>query len=69
MGRFSRTIVAIGYLLVLTVLAIDAMLVYSSLMTITRSNRLVDHSREVVLQLERVLSLLKDAETGSAAIC
>ena len=64
MGRFSRTIVAIGYLLVLIVLAIDAGLVYSRLMTITRSNRLVDHSRQVINQLERALSILKDAETG-----
>ena len=64
MGRFSRTIVAIGYLVALTVLAIDATLVYASLMTITRSNRLVDHSRQVVIQLERAFSILKDAETG-----
>jgi PAS domain S-box-containing protein len=64
MGRFSRTMVAIGSVLVLTVLGINAALVYSSLATISRCNRLVDHSRQVILQLERSLSILKDAETG-----
>src|SRR5947208_3041223 len=64
MSRISRTIVALGYLLVLAILLIDAALVYASLMTITRNNRQVDRAREVIAELERTLSLLKDAERG-----
>ena len=64
MGRISRKVVGIGYALVLAILAVDAILVYASLLTITRSNDQVDHSRRVLTDLERTLSVLKDAETG-----
>ena len=64
MGRASRSIVAVGPLLLLTVLAIDCVVVYTSLATIARANGMVDHTWRVISELERVLSFLKDAETG-----
>ena len=64
MGSLVRTLIAIGYLMVLAVLIVDAVLVSSSLKTIARSNRLVDHTHRVLAELEHALSVLKDAETG-----
>ena len=64
MSRIPRHAITIGYLLVLAVLAIDALLVTASLGTIVRSNGQVGRSRDVVAGLEHALSLLKDAETG-----
>jgi PAS domain S-box-containing protein len=64
MGQTLRTIVFVGYVLVLATLAIDAGLVYSSVLTIAQSYRQVDQTRQVIVALERILSALKDAETG-----
>ena len=64
MRRISRHASIIGYFLALAVLAADALLVASSLSTIDRGNAQVDHGRKVVFELDRVLSSLKDAETG-----
>jgi PAS domain S-box-containing protein len=64
MSRISRHAITIGYLLALAVLVADALLVGSSLSTILRANARVDLGRRVDLDLERVLSMLKDAETG-----
>jgi len=64
MSRISRAIVAAGSVLVLAVLALDAAVVYFSLRTITDGNARVDLSRRVIAELERTLSVLKDAETG-----
>jgi PAS domain S-box-containing protein len=67
-GRPMRRILpyatTIGYLLALAVLSFDALLVASSLGTILEGNRQVIHCRQVLFELERVISLLKDAETG-----
>ncbi len=64
MRRISQYASTIGYLLALAVLAIDALLVASSMGAILEGNRRVSHCRNVLLVLERVLSLVKDAETG-----
>ena len=64
MRRASRHATTIGYLLALAVLAVDALLVASSLRTIDRGHRQVARCRQALFELERVLSLLKDAETG-----
>ncbi len=52
------------YVLVLTILIADAGLTIINLQTIIDSDRAVDHSREVLVELEHTHSLLKDAETG-----
>ena len=64
MPRISRHATTIGYSLALAVLAVNALLVATSLRTIDRSNEQVDRSRGLIAELDRTLSLLKDAETG-----
>jgi PAS domain S-box-containing protein len=64
MNRTLRAVVRSGFWLVPVVLAADAVLVYSGLRTIARTNSQVDHTRRVIVALERALSSLKDAETG-----
>jgi PAS domain S-box-containing protein len=64
MRRIYRYTSIIGYLLAVAVLAVDALLVASSLRAILEGNHQVIHCRQVLLELDRVLSLLKDAETG-----
>src|SRR5260370_39113104 len=64
MSRSSRSVIAIGYVLVLAVLIFDALLVFTSLRTIVHSNDQVEQSRMVIAGLEHALSLLKDADPG-----
>ncbi|MDR3638355.1 MAG: PAS domain S-box protein, partial [Isosphaeraceae bacterium] len=64
MKRFTRAIASTGPWLFLGILVIDAVLVYSSLRTVHASNSRVDDSRQFITELERTLSVLKDAETG-----
>ncbi len=59
-GRWFR----FGYGLVFVLLVANATVTYYNLRTIVESDRWIDHTREVVLDLERALSTLKDAETG-----
>src|SRR3954466_12020588 len=64
MSRATRMLFNVGYVLVLAALAADGVVTLLNLRTIERSNRRIDHTREVVIELERALSTLKDAETG-----
>jgi CHASE3 domain sensor protein len=64
MRRISRHATAIGYTLALAILATNGVLVGLSWETIDRGNRQVERCREVILDLERVLSLLEDAESA-----
>ncbi len=64
MSRIVRAIALIGPLLILSVLAIDFVLIVTELRTIDRGNELVDQTRAVIDGIQRILSLLKDAETG-----
>jgi PAS domain S-box-containing protein len=64
MIRLARQSIPFLFAIALAVLVVDSFLVYRSLTTIARSHREVDESRMVLNQLERSLSLLKDAETG-----
>ena len=54
----------LGYSLVFALLVVNAALTYYNLQTIVESDKWIDHTREVILDLERTLSALKDAETG-----
>ncbi len=64
MSRIPRFIVTLGYILVFLILVIDAVLVSADLRTIVRTNVQVDQTRYLITEVERTLSLLKDAETG-----
>lgn len=60
----TRATFAAGYLFVIAVLLVDALLVAASVRTILRSYERVDNARQVVAELEHTLAILKDAETG-----
>jgi PAS domain S-box-containing protein len=62
--RLHRSTVGIGLLVVLMALALNAGVIGISLHTIVQSYEKVGHTRQIMLELERTLSLLKDAETG-----
>ena len=64
MNRASRRLSIVGYLLAILILVLDSVLISASLRTIVQSNGMVDESRLAIGQVEQVLSLLKDAETG-----
>ena len=64
MNATTRKVVNVGYGLALALLAANALLAYLDIRAIVRGNWWVQHSREVVAQLERAASTLKDAETG-----
>ncbi len=64
MIRFSRRLISFFFVVALAILVVDSVLVYRSLSTIAKTHREVDESRMVLAELERTLSLLKDAETG-----
>ena len=64
MNPAIRTIIKVGYGLALAVLVANAVLAYLDIRAIVRGNWWVEHTGEVVAQLERVASALKDAETG-----
>src|SRR3954447_26661169 len=64
MSRATRTLFNFGYVLVLAALVADGVVTLLNLRTIEQSNRWIDHTRQVVIELERALSTLKDAETG-----
>jgi PAS domain S-box-containing protein len=60
----QKTIVNNSMLLALFVLAINAVIAIANLQTIVANDRSVLHTHNVLGELERTLSLLKDAETG-----
>ena len=64
MPRISRHAITIGYLLALAVLAVDGVLVATSLRTIAHTSEQANRSRDFIAELDRSLSMLKDAETG-----
>ncbi|MEP7220212.1 MAG: CHASE3 domain-containing protein, partial [Bacteroidota bacterium] len=59
----ERTIL-LGVSVVLIVLIINAVLSYRDLTTLIESNGWVSHTHQVLSELESVISLMKDAETG-----
>src|SRR4051794_34684238 len=64
MSRNTRTLFHIGYFLVPALLAANGVATLLNLRTIGEAKSWIDHTREVVIELERALSTLKDAETG-----
>lgn len=64
MSRTLRSVVSVGYWIVLAILVIDALLVYTSLRTIARSNDRVDQTRQALAEIGRTLTALINAETG-----
>ena len=64
MSRWARLFINSGYGLALAILVANAVLSYLDIREIVRGNWWVEHTREVVAQLERAASTLKDAETG-----
>jgi signal transduction histidine kinase/DNA-binding response OmpR family regulator/CHASE3 domain sensor protein len=54
----------IGFGLSLLLLIISSILSYVSIQNLLQSSELVEHSNEVVYNLENVMSTMKDAETG-----
>ncbi|HEX8202333.1 MAG TPA: CHASE3 domain-containing protein, partial [Isosphaeraceae bacterium] len=64
MSRTTRVFFNIGYVLVLAALVANGVVTYHNVRTIDSSDRWIDHTREVIIELERAASTLKDAETG-----
>ncbi|MBS1521689.1 MAG: CHASE3 domain-containing protein [Bacteroidetes bacterium] len=62
-NRFDR-ILRLGYGFSLLIVLTIGVISYLTLQSLLRSNRAVTHSSEVMQKLEKVLSLMKDAETG-----
>ncbi|MBV8314352.1 MAG: CHASE3 domain-containing protein [Planctomycetaceae bacterium] len=60
----NRRIVSLGFWIALAALIVNAVVVVVSFQTITRSNRWVDHTWQVITEVEHLLSVVKDAETG-----
>ncbi len=54
----------LGIVLLLIVLAINGYVTFLSFERVSRDNSLVEHSQQVLLETERLKSLLVDAETG-----
>ena len=59
-----RLVIRTGYWLALMILVFDAWFVSSSLQTIAGNHKLVQNTRDILAEVERTFSLLKDAETG-----
>ncbi len=64
MSRRTRKLFNAGYFLVLALLTANGVVTWLNLRTIVEADRWIDHTREVVIELERAFSTLKDAETG-----
>ncbi len=64
MSRTTRAFFNFGYVLVLAALVANGVVTTLNLRTIDESDRWIGHTREVLIELERALSTLKDAETG-----
>lgn len=63
MTRFDRNL-RLGYGFSIGILLLVSFGSYLTLQTLLSSNRLVEHSGQVMQKLEQVLSAMKDAETG-----
>lgn len=62
-NRFDRTL-RLGYGFSILILLLVSLVSYFTLQSLLNSNRMVEHSDEVMQKLEQVLSEMKDAETG-----
>src|ERR1039458_10023612 len=54
----------LGIVLLLIVLTINGYVTFLSFQRVTRNNAQVEHSQQLLLETERLKSLLVDAETG-----
>ena len=61
--RFDRSL-RLGYGFSILILLVVSLVSYLTLQNLLRSNRAVAHSGQVMQKLEKVLSVMKDAETG-----
>ncbi len=64
MSKILHRRITIYFALGLAVLGVNVAVSYHHIWQLIRNNALVTHSQEVVITLERMLSTLKDAETG-----
>ncbi|MDB5036380.1 MAG: Signal transduction histidine kinase [Chlorobi bacterium] len=62
--KLTERTILLGVSMVLIVLIINAVLSYRDLTTLIQSNAWVSHTHQVLSELESMLSLMKDAETG-----
>jgi len=63
MTRFDRNL-RLGYGFSIAILLVVSLVSYITLLGLLHSNRAVVHSDQVIEKLEKVLSVMKDAETG-----
>ncbi|MGZ3873035.1 MAG: CHASE3 domain-containing protein [Mucilaginibacter sp.] len=63
MTRFTRNL-RLGYSVSILILLVVSLVSYLTLQNMLASNRLVEHSGQVVQKFDKVLSVMKDAETG-----
>ncbi|MDO3641386.1 PAS domain S-box protein [Mucilaginibacter sp. L3T2-6] len=63
MTRFDRNL-RLGYGFSITILLVISLVSFITLQLLLSSNRAVAHSDQVIEKLEKVLSVMKDAETG-----
>ena len=63
----ARKLFNVGYALVLAVVVASGVVTYINLGTIDASNRGVEHTREVLIELRRLQSTYKNAETNQRA--
>jgi PAS domain S-box-containing protein len=61
--RFDRSL-RLGYGFSIVILLLVSLVTYLTLQNLLQSNRAVEHSSTVMQKLEKVLSVMKDAETG-----
>jgi len=62
-NRFDRSL-RLGYSISLMILLVVSTVSYFTLQNLLKSNQAVEHSGQVMQRLEKVLSVMKDAETG-----
>jgi signal transduction histidine kinase/DNA-binding response OmpR family regulator/CHASE3 domain sensor protein len=62
-STFKRNLI-IGFGVSLLLLIVSSVASYTSISNLVGSERLVRHTNEIIFNLERILSTLKDAETG-----
>ena len=64
MEKLIRLLVALGPMLVLTILSVDAVLLALSLRTIARSNEASAHTQQTIATLDQAIAGIRGAETG-----
>jgi PAS domain S-box-containing protein len=63
MTRFDRSL-RLGYGITILILLVVSLVSYLTLQNLYKSDKAVEHSGQVIQKLEKVLSVMKDAETG-----